>query len=353
MATHARGLICLALDEQQVARLGLPMMAVNNRSKYQTNFTVSIEAAKGVTTGISAFDRAITVQAAANQQAKPEDIVTPGHIFPLKSLDGGVLRRAGQTEGSVDLARLAGLAPSAVICEIMAEDGHMARYDDLQKFSKQQGIRILTIKSLINHRLKTDIFVHKIEEASLPTKIGHFKVIGFKNKLNGENYIALIQGEIAGDEPLLVRVHSQCLTGDVFGSLRCDCQEQLHQAMAMIDKAKRGVVLYLPQEGRGIGILNKIRAYKLQDDGKDTVDANHSLGFAADLRDYGFGAQVLVQLGVKKIKLITNNPKKIVALNGYGIDVVDRMPIEIIPNEHNQKYLHAKRDRLGHMIGHN
>lgn len=351
MAKYGRGLICLTLDEEQVNRLGLPMMTTQNTSVYGTNFTVSIEAAEGVTTGISAADRSHTILTAIRPDAKPTDISTPGHVFPLRAKKGGVLQRAGQTEGSVDMARLAGLNPSGVICEIMNDDGTMARYDDLIKFSEEHKIKIVTNEDLIKYRLKTESMVERVAEANLPTHVaGDFKIIGFKNKLNKEEYVALVKGEWKEDETVLVRVHSQCLTGDVFGSQRCDCGDQLHTAMQMIEKAGKGVILYLHQEGRGIGILNKIKAYNLQDQGADTVEANEKLGFKADLRDYGFGAQVLMMLDLHRIKLITNNPRKIVGLKGYGIQVEGREPLITETNDQNEKYLSTKKNKLGHYL---
>jgi 3,4-dihydroxy 2-butanone 4-phosphate synthase/GTP cyclohydrolase II len=351
MATQGRGLICLALDPSIVDRLALPMMVENNTSSFGTNFTVSIEASSGVTTGISAHDRAHTVLTAVNPEAQPSDLRSPGHVFPLRAKRGGVLVRAGQTEGSVDLARLAGLRPAGVLCEIMDEDGTMARYPRLRQFADQHDIKYITIADLIAYRKRTETLVKRMAEARLPTAFGkNFRVIGFQNVNTDDDYIALVMGEWERDEPVLVRVHSQCLTGDVFHSLRCDCGEQLHAAMAIVAEAGQGVILYLPQEGRGIGIMNKIKAYALQDDGADTVEANHRLGFGEDLRDYGIGAQILHELGVRKMRLITNNPRKIVGLMGHDLEVVDRVPLQMPPSAENKAYLLTKKNKLGHLL---
>ncbi|MGK0289961.1 MAG: 3,4-dihydroxy 2-butanone 4-phosphate synthase/GTP cyclohydrolase II [bacterium] len=350
MATHGRGLICLTLDEEGVDKLGLTMMTKRNTSVFGTNFTVSIDAAENVTTGISAYDRAYTILASIKEDAGPHTISIPGHIFPLRAQKGGVLCRAGQTEGSVDMSRLAGCHPSGVICEIMNEDGTMSRYDDLRKFADLHKLKMVTIADLIDYRLHRESQVELVDSANLPTDFGEFKITGFRNKINDENYVALVKGEWATDEPVLVRVHSQCLTGDVFSSMRCDCQSQLHKSMKMIEEEGKGVVLYLAQEGRGIGILNKIKAYRYQDEGADTVEANEKLGLNADLRTYGFGAQVLHMLGLKKLRLITNNPRKLAGLHGYGLEVVERVPIIIESNDNNRHYLKTKQTKLGHFL---
>ncbi|MFZ2632275.1 MAG: bifunctional 3,4-dihydroxy-2-butanone-4-phosphate synthase/GTP cyclohydrolase II [Desulfosalsimonadaceae bacterium] len=350
MAKYGRGLICLALSPDIVEKLKLPMMVSENTSQFKTGFTVSIEARHGVTTGISAADRATTILTAIADNAKPEDIARPGHVFPLRARRGGVMVRTGQTEGSVDLARLAGLKPAAVICEIMNDDGTMSRMPSLEQFSEEHGIGICTIADLIAYRMRTESFVRREVEANVPTHAGDFKVIVFENDLEDYQHIALVKGVIDPEKPTLVRVHSECLTGDIFGSLRCDCGEQLFKAMQMMDEEGSGVLLYVRQEGRGIGLVNKLKAYNLQDEGYDTVEANEKLGFKADLRDYGIGAQVLANLGVKKMRLITNNPKKIVGLEGYGISVVDQVPIQTTPNEHNRCYLECKRLKMGHSL---
>ncbi|MBM3285312.1 MAG: bifunctional 3,4-dihydroxy-2-butanone-4-phosphate synthase/GTP cyclohydrolase II [Candidatus Aminicenantes bacterium] len=351
MTLYGRGLICLPLTGKRLEELDLPLMVRENTSRFETAFTVSIDARNGVTTGISAHDRARTIQVAIDANSKPSDLVRPGHIFPLQAREGGVLARAGQTEAAVDLARLAGLNPAGVICEIMNEDGTMARMAQLEKFSQKHGIPILTIADLIQYRMKHERLVRKIEEAELPTRHGHFRIDIFEDMIHGENHVALVKGEIDKEEPVLVRAHSQCLTGDTFASSRCDCGEQLHRSMEMIEKEGKGIILYiLNQEGRGIGLMNKIKAYALQDQGEDTVEANRKLGFRPDQRDYGIGAQILVALGVKKIKLITNNPRKFIGLAGYGLEIVDRIPIEIPPNCSNLKYLKTKKEKLGHIL---
>lgn len=350
MAKFGRGLICLPLEAETVNRLNLPLMVSNNNTKMGTNFTVSIEASVGVTTGISAADRACTIAAAINPNSGIEDIRSPGHVFPLLASQGGVLRRAGHTEAAVDLAILAKMLPGGVICEIMNEDGTMARVPDLLKFAKQHKLLIITIKDLIEYRKRNETLVIKKAEAMLPSQFGDFKVIGFQSVLDDSDYVALVKGEWEEDEPILVRVHSECLTGDVFGSYRCDCGPQLHAAMEMVQAEGKGVILYLPQEGRGIGLINKLRAYKLQEEGADTVEANHKLGFKADLRDYGMGAQMLFMLGVRRMRLMTNNPRKIVGVQGHGLEVVERIPLEIQINPGNKKYMQTKKHKLGHIL---
>ncbi|PHR26637.1 MAG: bifunctional 3,4-dihydroxy-2-butanone-4-phosphate synthase/GTP cyclohydrolase II [Desulfotalea sp.] len=352
MATHGRGLICLTLCGDLVDKLQLPMMVPKNTSPFGTGFTISIEAKTGVSTGISAADRARTIQAAIAPGATSDDLVSPGHIFPLRARDGGVLVRTGQTEGSVDLSRLAGMLPAGVICEVMKEDGTMARMPDLEIFSQKHGIKIATIADLVAYRLRADMLIKREVVARIPTKeTGEFRAVAYTNSIDNLEHIALVKGEINGDEPVLVRVHSECLTGDVFGSARCDCGDQLNAAMKMIDEKGCGIVLYMRQEGRGIGLVNKLKAYCLQDEeGVDTVEANHRLGFKSDLRDYGIGAQILRDLGVSKMAILTNNPKKIVGLEGYGIEVVERIPLEMPACEENKDYLMCKRDRMGHLI---
>jgi len=350
MAKYGRGLICLALSPEIVERLKLTPMAYDNRSPYNTAFTVSIEARQGVTTGISAADRAHTILTAVADDAKPDDLIHPGHVFPLRARRGGVLFRSGQTEGSVDLACIAGMKSAAVICEVMNDDGTMARMPDLEKFAKEHDLKIATVADIIAYRMRNESFVHKMAETILPTPYGEFKAIAFVNDIDDYEHLALVKGEISPEKEIMVRVHSECLTGDVFSSYRCDCGEQLKKAMSMVQQEGLGVILYLLQEGRGIGLANKLKAYALQDNGLDTVEANKELGFDADLRDYGVGAQILAALGIRKMRLITNNPKKIVGLEGYGLQVTGRVPIEIEPRPENLKYLLTKCKKLGHLM---
>ena len=349
MARYGRGLICMPMTAERIAELALPLMTSNNTEPMGTAFTVSVDARRNTTTGISAFDRATTAQALINPETTRGDLVTPGHLFPLQAMDGGVLRRTGHTEACVDLCRLAGLFPAGVICEIMAEDGTMARLPQLQEFALRHGLKMATIESLIRCRMKREKLVRKVAEVSMPTEYGDFRAVGYESLLDGQCHIALVAGDPAV-ENAMIRVHSECLTGDVFRSKRCDCGEQLRSALQMIGENGNGVLLYMHQEGRGIGLANKLRAYMLQDQGSDTVEANTSLGYPPDLRDYGIGAQILVDLGVRKIRLLTNNPRKIIGLEGYGLQIAERIPLEIKPNSINRKYLETKRDKLHHLL---
>lgn len=350
MATHARGLICLALTEQRCEELQLPLMVEHNTSPHQTAFCVSIEARGRVSTGISAADRAATIQAVIDPATRPQDLLRPGHTFPLRARAGGVLKRAGHTEASVDLARLAGMYPAAAICEIMDADGSMARLPSLVKFAREHSLRIVTVRDLIAYRMHNERIVERVAAPMLPTRYGDFHVHAYHSPVTGEEHVALVMGEIDPEEPVLVRVHSQCLTGDVFASARCDCGAQLETALERIAAARRGVLLYLLQEGRGIGLANKLRAYELQDQGADTVEANQKLGFPPDQRDYGVGAQILHDLGVRRMRLMTNNPSKYIALEGYGLEIVERVPLEVPPTEHTRKYLEAKKNKMGHLL---
>jgi 3,4-dihydroxy 2-butanone 4-phosphate synthase/GTP cyclohydrolase II len=352
MARHGRGLVCLALTEEKARQLRLPLMVdeSHNTSSFGTAFTVSIEAAHGVTTGISARDRAHTILTAMRDDCRPEDLARPGHVFPLRARPGGVLVRAGQTEGSVDLARLAGLKPAGVICEVMKDDGTMARMPELEKLAGEYDLPVVSVADLIAYRMMKDTLVRRAAEAPLPTGYGAFTAVAYENDVDRNQHVALVKGRWRENEPVMVRVHSKCLTGDVFGSERCDCGPQLHAALRQIERAGKGVLLYLDQEGRGIGLANKLKAYNLQDQGFDTAEANVKLGFKPDLRDYGIGAQILRDLGVRRMRLLTNNPKKIVGLEGYGLEMVERVPIEMPPTRRNRQYLVAKRDKLGHLL---
>lgn len=351
MAKYGRGLICLSLSEEIADRLNLTPMVSTNKSRFETAFTVSIEARHGVTTGISAQDRATTIRAAIADDAVADDLVRPGHVFPLRARRGGVLVRTGQTEGSVDLARLAKLKPAGVICEIMKDDGTMARMPDLEIFAREHDMKIVTVADIIDFRMQNERLIRRAAEANLPTIYGgDFRIIVYENDVDEMKHIALVKGDIGPEDAVLVRVHSECVTGDLFGSLRCDCGDQLHRAMDIIDREGKGVIVYMHQEGRGIGLANKIKAYSLQEQGMDTVEANTHLGFKDDLRDYGIGAQILVDLGVRKMRMLTNNPKKIIGLEGYGMEVVERIPIVVEPNENNLRYLETKREKMGHLL---
>ncbi len=351
MARYARGLICVAMSGERLDELRIPLMVGRNDSHFGTGFTVSVEARKGVTTGISAADRARTVQVLVDSNSAPEDLVMPGHTFPLRARDGGVLVRAGQTEATVDLCRLAGLDTAGVCCEIMRADGTMARLPDLKRFASRHGLKIISVNDLITYRLRKDRLIERVTETLLPTPYGHFRAIAFKSIIDPDEHLAMVIGDVTTPEPVLVRVHSQCVTGDVFGSLRCDCGEQVALAMQRIGEEGRGVLLYMRQEGRGIGLHNKLRAYALQDEGLDTVEANHALGFPADRRDYGIGMQILADLGIREMRLLTNNPAKRAGLEGYGLKVVERVPIIVEPNAFNMRYLETKRTKLGHLLG--
>lgn len=350
LITHARGLICAPMAEKDLQRLNLSLMTTENTERHRTQFTVSVDAKENTTTGISAYDRAETIKVLVNPNSRPEDLQRPGHIFPLKAQPGGVLKRAGHTEAAVDLAKIAGLRPVGVICEIIRDDGQMARLNDLKIFAEKYNLSIITIQDLIKYRQKKEKLIFRVAEADLPTKFGHFKIIGYESPITSEHHVALVKGDVAGKKNILVRVHSKCLTGDTFHSLRCDCGEQLEKSMMAIEEEGLGVLVYMHQEGRGIGLINKIKAYHLQDMGKDTVQANEELGFKNDLRDYGLGAQILKDLGLTTIRILTNNPKKIIGLRGYGIEIVERIPINTTPNKKNIDYLRTKKDKMGHLL---
>src|SRR3954451_16090344 len=350
MAKHGRGLICVPTTSERLQQLGVERMVRQNRETFKTDFQISVDAARGITTGISAADRAQTIRIMAEPTAVPEDLIQPGHVFPLRARPGGVLQRAGHTEAAVDLARLAGARPIAVICEIMSDDGSMARLAELQKFAKKHRLKICTIADLIQYRRTREKLVERVEVVKMPTDYGQFSLHLYKSKVDGQHHLALVCGEVANKKNVLVRVHSECLTGDIFGSRRCDCGPQLHQAMRQVSEAGSGVIVYMRQEGRGIGLVPKIKAYKLQEQGYDTVEANQKLGFPMDLREYGLGAQILADLGLKTIRLLTNNPRKVVGLEGYGLKIVQQVPIKVKPNPHNAKYLKTKREKLGHLL---